>query len=215
VSDLVIDRPRLRGALHARALPIVVPAMAVLVAGAPSGAMQVAVATYAVATIGLLTVSTAYHRGTWDPVQLRRWKTADHVAIFIAIFANWCPVAVTMLSPRAATTFLVSLGFACAVGAAIKVRHLTRPGGIVDVLYAATTWSGALLLPTLVHLMSPIELALLMVGLAGYALVGLTMTINAPNPIPGVYGFHEVAHTIGLIALSCHYLLFLMLCGLL
>jgi hemolysin III len=215
VSDLAIDRPRLRGAVHARALPFVIPAMGILIIESPPGAMRVATAAYAAGTIGLLAVSTAYHRGSWDTEARRRWKAADHVMIFVAIFANWCPLSVATLSPRAATEFLGLLGLACAAGATLKVRRLTYPGGAVDVLYAATTWAGVLLLPAWVHILSPLQLTLLMAGLAGYALVGLTMITNSPNPVPGVYGFHEVAHTIGLVATSCHFVLYLTLIGLL
>src|SRR5690349_12203494 len=60
-------KPRLRGWLHAGAVPVVAVAGGLLVAVSRGTEEVVAAAVYAATTVLLFAVSAVYHRGRWGP----------------------------------------------------------------------------------------------------------------------------------------------------
>jgi hemolysin III len=46
---------------------------------------------------------------------------------------------------------------------------------------------------------------LILAGGAIYTVGALVYALKRPNPVPGVFGFHEVFHACTLVAAACHY----------
>jgi hemolysin III len=44
-----------------------------------------------------------------------------------------------------------------------------------------------------------------MVGGAAYSAGAVIYAMKRPNPVPGVFGFHEIFHTLTLVAFLCHW----------
>src|SRR4051812_15074630 len=83
VPDAV--KPRLRGSLHAGAIPAAVAGGVLLVLLASGSAEVLATAIYAVSTVLLFAVSAVYHRGRWGPRAHGVLKRVDHANIFLII----------------------------------------------------------------------------------------------------------------------------------
>jgi hemolysin III len=71
--------------------------------------------------------------------------------------------------------------------------------------YIALGWVAVFVLPQLLHHAGVAALVLILVGGVVYTIGGIVYALRRPNPIPGVFGFHEVFHACTLVAAVCHY----------
>jgi hemolysin III len=60
-------------------------------------------------------------------------------------------------------------------------------------------------MPELLHSAGVAAFVLIVAGGLVYTVGGLVYALRRPNPVPGVFGFHEVFHLCTLIAALCHY----------
>ena len=122
VPDAV--KPRLRGWLHAGAVPVALVAGIVLVALSRGTAEVVASAIYAVTTVLLFTVSAVYHRGPWTGRTRTVLQRFDHANIFLIIAGSYTPFAVLLLAGGQRTTLLLVVW-----GGALRRRRSSRAVG--------------------------------------------------------------------------------------
>lgn len=187
---------------------VAVPAAAALVLRAPWAGARLAALVYGLTMVATLGISAAYHRGRWSRQHLRRWKTADHAAIFAFIAGSYTPLALLTLGPAARTVFLSTLWCTALCGCVVKARLLERPGGPADALYAATGCWALLVLPALLHRLGAGDTALVLIGLLLYTLSAVVLTRRRPDPLPSTFGYHEVAHMMLLLAMACHFAIY-------
>lgn len=198
--------PRLRGRLHQACAVLAVPAAVSIARLGSTPAARRAGAGYGASLVAVFTVSAAYHRGRWSPRTRRLLKRLDHVAIYVFTAASYLPLA-TLLPSRTRVAFLAFTGAAAAAGSGVKAARVDAAGGLADVLYLVTGWSGLLVLPLLVGRLTRSQWALLIGG-------GVVTTAGAgvlvrrwPDPAPDVFGYHEVGHLVILGGTVLHHLL--------
>jgi len=54
-------------------------------------------------------------------------------------------------------------------------------------------------------------MVLILVGGAAYSSGAVIYAMKRPNPVPGIFGFHEIFHTLTLVAFLCHWAAVLLL----
>ncbi len=198
------DAPRGRGLVHLAALVLALPAAGVLVwrDGAGDG-----VAVYAVALVGLYAASASYHLGAWSPESRRRLRQVDHAMIYVFIAASMTPYC--LLGAPGATSLvvlgLVWLGAAAAV-VTTTFRFEARPR-LTSAAYLALGWLAVVTLPEAVHRLSAFELALLGAMALLYTAGAGVLASRWPDPSPELFGYHEVWHTMVVVASACYFVL--------
>lgn len=202
--------PHGRGVVHLVAFVVSVPAGAVLVwlHGAADG-----VAVYAVALDGLYGVSAAYHLGRWRPRVRRAMGRADHAMIFIFIAATMTPYCL-LAAPGTFTDVVLGLGWA---GAAVSVlavaTRFEANRRVISGAYVVLGWLAIVTLPEALHHLDALQLALLG-GLGGvYTLGYVVLATHWPDPSPRVFGYHEVWHSMVVVASACGFVLIWSLAG--
>jgi hemolysin III len=199
------DMPRLRGLLHLHALWLAVPLAVVLVSLAPDGGARLAAAVYGVGLIALFTASALYHRWRWNP----RWKPLlrriDHSTIFLFIAASYTPVAALVLEPPMSVVVLVSVWAAALGGVVLSVAWIEAPRALQALCYIGVGWVALVALPELAGSLGAWPVALLAVGGALYSAGAVVYATQRPDPWPATYGFHEVFHTLVVLAAAVHY----------
>ena len=205
---MAVARPRFRGTSHVVATGVGALAALALIRRAPTDAHRAAAAGYGASMTGMFAVSAAYHRGRWSVAARRRMKAADHSMIFVFVVGSYVPLAVLVLDRRGRVLFLGSLAVAAAVGAGAKLRGLDRAGGPADVLYGVTAWWGLWIAVPAVRALSPLDVALALVGLLSYSLAAGLLAVRWYDPAPVTFGYHEVAHVAALLGTACHYVLY-------
>ena len=204
------EAPRGRGLLHLGALLVALPAAVLLVWRDGPGR---GVGLYAVALVGLYAVSASYHLVSWAPTARQRMRLADHEMIFLFIAASATPYCLLAVPGKLSDVVLglVWLGAgAAAVSVATRFEASRR---LTSAAYVVLGWLAVVTLPEAVHRLGAGQLALL--GALGlfYTAGAAVLAARWPDPAPKVFGYHEVWHTMVVIASACGFVLVWSLAG--
>ncbi len=206
-----VPKPRLRGWLHQIAFFVSIPSGITLVALAQGAEARVGAAIFATSLTGLYGVSGAYHRRNWSARAERVMKHLDHSMIFVLIAGSYTPIALLALRPAWGVTLLALAWTGAAVGVLITILRLERWHGVGFVAYLALGWLAVVATPQFVSSLSGLELALLIAGGLLYTVGAVVIARNRPDPLPAVFGYHEVWHSFVVGAGACHFTLVLLL----
>jgi hemolysin III len=200
-----VGRPSLRGVSHQYAFLAFLACGVALILTARGGRATAAAAVYASAVCALFGTSALYHRITWRP-RARRWmRRADHAMIFVLIAGTYTPVALIALTGVISRAVLWVVWCGAAAGMLFELLWIDAPKWLSAVVYLALGWVS-------VTVFGELPPAIGWLGVAGLALGGLLYSAGAviyargrPNPLPGVFGYHEVFHALVIAAAALHY----------
>ncbi|HJQ85516.1 MAG TPA: hemolysin III family protein [Candidatus Binatia bacterium] len=199
------SRPRLRGVLHQYAFFASLPALPALLLVSRTGRATAAGAVYGCSLVALFGVSALFHRVTWSG-PARRWMgRLDHAMINVLIAGTYTPLGLLVLSgPVAATTLGLIWGGALA-STLLHVLWIDAPKWLSTVMYLALGWSGIAAMPQLVSQVGWAPTALLALGGALYSAGAAVYALRRPDPVPAVFGYHEMFHALVIAAAVTHY----------
>jgi hemolysin III len=209
LSDGFVEKPvkpRLRGVLHEVAA-FVFPLMgitAVLVAG--SLTEKLAAGVYTVGVSSMYATSACYHRANWAPVHKSRMRRLDHSMILVAIASTYTPVAVIGLPGTTARVLLGVVWGLAVAGVLVRNLWLNAPRWVMGAFYMGVGWAAVAVLPGLLAGLGVVSFALLLAGGLVYSMGALALSCRWPDPVPAVFGYHEVFHALVLVAGLLFYL---------
>jgi hemolysin III len=207
-TPLLDLKPRLRGWLHAYAAVISIASGAALVAVAAATRGERAGTTtgiYAATVTLLFGTSALYHRVNWGPVAHRVMKRLDHSMIFVFIAGTYTPIAVLTLPRTSALAVLIAVWTGALCGVALQTAWRGAPRWLSAPCYIALGWVAAFVIPDLLHNAGVAAFVLIMLGGVVYTLGAVVYALKRPDPLPGVFGFHEVFHLCTIVAAVSHY----------
>ena len=199
------SRPRLRGVLHQYAFFASLLAGIPLVAIAPTPSARFAAAAFAASVAAMFGVSAVYHRVTWRP-RPRAWMARlDHATIYLLIAGTYTPYALLALSGawRVAVLAVVWSGAAAAI--VLKFAWVDAPKALAAALGVALGWAGVVALPQLVEEVGAAATVLVLVGGGLYTAGAVVYALRRPDPVPAVFGYHELFHALVVAGVACHY----------
>ena len=200
----VAQRPSLRGVLHAVAFVVSCAVGALFVAYAPAG-HDLAAAVFAVTVSVMLGTSALYHRIAWPPNRRLWMRRADHAALFLLIAGTYTPVALIGLHGALRTTVLAVVWIGAALATLTKICWVGAPKWLSAALGIALGWVALVALPQLAHNEGLAPLFLLVAGGVAYTAGAVVYATRRPDPLPRVFGYHELFHALTIVALSCQY----------
>lgn len=197
--------PVLRGWLHLAAFVVTLPVGVALIwrsHGRPD------IVLYAVALATLYGVSSAYHLLPMGP-EARGWmRRADHSTIYLYMASAFTPYCL-YLDPGAVGEVMLGVMWAGAVlGVAAKLCSFERSRVLSGALYMLLGWAPVVTLPAALSRLDGIQTALLFTMGALYTLGAAVLAFRRPDPAPQVFGYHEVWHTMVIVA-TCFYCIIL------
>jgi hemolysin III len=164
-----------------------------------------AFAVYALAVAGLFGVSSLYHRGRWQPLVRARLQRADHSMIFVLIAGTYTPICVHVLDGSLGVALLAVVWTGALLAAALELRPAPAPRGAVVVLSIALGWVALPVLPAVVDELGWVATALIGLGGVLYTVGAVIYARRRPDPLPDVFGYHEVFHALTIAGASAHY----------
>ncbi|MDP9006454.1 MAG: hemolysin III family protein [Actinomycetota bacterium] len=206
---LTAVRPRHRGRLHQVVFFLSVPAGAALVALATTASARVGAAVYALSVTGLFGTSAAYHRLAHSVAARAMWRRLDHAMIFVLIAGTYTPMCLLALEGAWRSVALTLVWVGALAGVALKVFRLEAAMRLGNALYLVLGWAVLAILPQLAQRVAPLTLVLLAAGGLLYTGGAVVLTRRRPDPVPHVFGYHEVWHTLVVAAAACHYVMIL------
>jgi hemolysin III len=204
-------KPRLRGWVHEVACFASIPAGVTLIAVAKGMTATLAASVFALSLTLLFATSAMYHRVRWTPHAERFMKHLDHSMIYVLIAGSYTPLLIFSLHGGWRIGFLSAIWIGAAAGIALKVWRLDQMNRLAGGLYMVLGWIGILALPQIVQHLSFAQVSLLIGGGVLYTVGAIILAVNRPNPLPKVFGYHEIWHVLGVIAAVCHYAVILLL----
>jgi hemolysin III len=199
-------KPRLRGWLHAGALPVTLVAGFVLVALGPTLQARLAAVIYAITSGLLFGISATYHRGTLSPRLEEVLRRLDHANIYLIIAGTYTPFALLALDGSTRVVVLSVVWAGAIAGVLFRVLWIHAPRWLSTALYIALGWTAVFVLPQLVEGAGAAAVALVFVGGVLYTAGGVVYGLRRPDPSPRWFGFHEVFHAFTLAAYLVQYI---------
>ncbi len=199
-------KPRLRGVLHQWACACSLPLGVALVIAAETARARIALSVYALSLIGLFGASALYHRINWRSMTARDWmRRLDHSMIFVLIAGSYTPFAVLVLHGPLAIIILVAVWAGALLGLAFNLLWSDAPNWLHATLYVSVGWIAVAALPQLGGAIGLAGMTLLGLGGVLYTLGAVVYAVRRPDPVPAVFGYHEIFHTlvIAAAALQC------------
>jgi hemolysin III len=199
------EKPILRGWLHL-ALFQASLVIGTLVLTAVHGAVRIlTAAVYAATVSALFGTSALYHRGRWGERASRLLQRVDHLMIFLLIAGTATPAFIIGL-PGAPGIVGASVLWALTLTAAvIHLFWMHAPEKLVGGTFIGLGVAAGAALPAVwAHSGVPAG-TLMLVGGALYIVGAVSYHRRWPDPLPSVFGFHEVFHTFVGVAAACQY----------
>jgi hemolysin III len=199
-------RPRLRGVTHQWAFFVSLALGAALVLSAPSGLASAAAATYASCVAILFGTSALYHRIPWRSAVAHTWmRRLDHSAIFLLIAGSYTPFVLLVIDGVLADVILATVWAGALGGIVLKLVWIDAPRWLVAPIYVLLGWVAVAAAPDMLDQLGLIATA--MVGLGGllYTVGAVVYATQRPDPVPDVFGYHEVFHVLVILAAGLQY----------
>jgi hemolysin III len=199
-------KPRLRGVSHQWAFFVSLGLGAVLVLTAPSGRAALAAAVYAGCVAILFGTSALYHRITWRSPSARRWmRRLDHSAIFLLIAGSYTPFAVLVLDGTLADVILAVVWVGAAAGIILKLAWVDAPKWLTALIYVLLGWVAVAAMPGLLSDLGLTASAMVALGGVLYTVGAVVYATQRPDPVPTIFGYHEVFHALVIAAAGLQY----------
>ena len=202
--DLPRVRPRMRGTLHAAGF-VAACIIGAFFVSATDGLRLVGAAVFAGSAVVMLGASTLYHRVTWSPRIRPRMRRVDHAGIYILIAGTYTPVGLLSLHGSLQRTVLGVVWAGAGAAILTKVCWVGAPKWLSAVFGIALGWVGIAAMPQIAHKAGIAAVVLLGVGGIAYTLGAIVYARRRPDPVPAVFGYHEIFHALTLVALACQY----------
>jgi hemolysin III len=200
-------KPRLRGVSHQWAFLCSLVTGTVLVVLAPAGKATSVAAIYAVSVAALFGTSALYHRITWASQRARRWmRRLDHSMIFLLIAGTYTPFAVLVLEGTLATVILVLVWMGALCGIVFKLIWIDAPNWLVAATYVVLGWVAVAAFPALLDGLGLVATLLVAAGGLLYTAGAVVYALRRPDPVPAVFGYHEVFHVLVVLAAVAHFI---------
>ena len=197
-------KPTWRGLIHAITFPLAIVLGIVLIVVADGPNARWSSTVFVLSSLLLFGISATYHRFTWSERTRVLLKRFDHANIFLLIAGTYTPLSIMALPPEKGYLLLILVWSGALVGIGFRVFWIHAPRWAYVPLYVMLGWAAVLYLGDL-FAANVAMMVLVIVGGLAYTTGAVIYGMKKPNPVPGVFGFHEIFHTLTVVAFLCHW----------
>ena len=203
---LAHEPPRLRGVAHRWAAIAMVPLGAWAVAASTPGVHRWAVGLYVAASILMLGLSAGMHHRRRDARATERWIRLDHTGIYVMIATSVTAVSLVGTTPPW-RGWVIGVSWVLAVfGLVVEWLPQRTPRGFAHTMFLVNGWVAVVLVVQLWQApdAGPVAVAWLLAGGLCYTVGAVVVALRRPDPLPTLFGYHEVWHVMVVVAVLCH-----------
>jgi hemolysin III len=197
-------KPSWRGWIHTGVLPIVIAGGIVLIVLAHGVPAKVASAVFFASSFLLFGNSALYHRFNWSPKVKVALKRIDHANIFLLIAGSYTPITVLALPKALGFPLLIAIWATAVLGIGFRVFWINAPRWLYVPIYISMGWAALGFLGQFFAANAPMMILILAGGLC-YTIGAVVYGLKKPNPLPGTFGFHEIFHSLTVLAFMSHW----------
>jgi len=202
-SPALRGKPLLRGVSHQVAFFAALVATAALVARSRSAAAGVAATVFGASLVLLFGTSALYHRVHWAPAARQRMRRLDHAAIFVLIAGGYTPLFLLFPSSSGGHGALWAVWVGAGLGVLKSLVWVQAPKWIMALLGVGLGWTVAGQVFDRAAVVGGLTVGLLVAAGIIYSLGAAVYALRRPDPLPAVFGYHEVFHALVIVASAC------------
>lgn len=162
---------------------------------------------YGVGTVTLFAMSVLHHGIDADEKTEDLFRLLDYCAIFLMIAGTQTAFILVLMPNKVGWITLAIEWVLCVTGIFLKTVCPRVPKAITTAIYLIMGWMGIIVVPSLYITCGAEALGLLVAGGVIYTIGSAIFMWERPNPVPGIFGFHEIWHLFVLVAALCHFYL--------
>jgi hemolysin III len=197
-------KPKLRGVFHEIAFFVAVAVGIPLVVTAEPGRARLSASVFGACVAMCFGFSALYHRPTWQP-RARSWLARlDHAGVYLLIAGTYTPIGLLVLSHTWAVWVLSIVWTGALLAILLKLVRPTLSKRISAGIGLLLGWVAAVAFTQMLKL-PVVGLVLLLLGGLAYTLGAITYALRRPDPVPHVFGYHEIFHLLTIVAAGCQY----------
>jgi hemolysin III len=125
--------------------------------------------------------------------------------IFVLIAGSYTPFAVLVLHGPLAVVILLAVWAGALLGVAFNLVWRDSPTWLRSTLYVGLGWIALAAVPQLEAAIGLFGLTLLGLGGVLYTLGAVVYAVRRPDPVPAVFGYHELFHILVIAAAALQY----------
>jgi len=160
---------------------------------------------FGLSLISLYFASSLYHLLPLSPAGVARLRRLDHMTIFVLIAGTYTPFCLLALDGKWRWGLLTLIWSLALCGILLKSLWMDAPRWLSVVIYLSMGWVAVIAVPALLRAVPPAGITWVLAGGLVYSAGALIYGLKRPNPIPGVFGFHEVWHLFVIAGSTCHF----------
>ncbi len=149
--------------------------------------------------------SSLYHGLKISEKALLVFRRIDHIMIFMLIAGSYTPICLIPLRGPWGWSIFGTVWTIAIVGISIKIFARNVPRWVSTIIYLGMGWLCVIAVYPLVKTLEPISLFWLALGGLFYSLGAVVYSIKRPDPVPGVFGFHEIWHLFVMLGCMSHF----------
>jgi len=199
------SKPAWRGWLHLLWFEVSLVFGTLLLTRAHGGTPITASAIYAVSVCGMFGISALYHRGIWSTAWRQRLQRLDHAMIFFLIAGTATPAFLLTVRGILGLVCLIVMWALAAAAAAVRIARMSTPELVAGAMFVGLGWLAGLALPWVWARAGVAPAVLMLTGGLLYTAGALSYHRRRPDPIPSVFGYHEVFHAFVCAAATCQF----------
>jgi hemolysin III len=160
---------------------------------------------FAASVVTCFGMSALYHRVTWSP-HVRLWmRRMDHAGVYLLIAGTYTPVSLLALTGAWRPVVLTTVWVGAAAAIVLKFAWVGGPKWLAAAIGIALGWVAVIVLPQLARHLPIAALILLIVGGLAYTAGAIIYARRRPDPLPAVFGYHELFHALTIVGVACQY----------
>lgn len=164
-------------------------------------------AVFGVSMVLLYGASSLYHLLPVTERLALLFRRLDHSMIYVFIAGSYTPVCLVALRGPAGAWTLGVIWAVALVGVGVKLLWLEPSRWFRVGLYLALGWASVAILPLLLEVFPASGFAWLGAGGGAYTVGSVVYATRRPDPLPRVFGFHEIWHLCVIAGSACHFCL--------
>ena len=198
-------KPAWRGWLHLLWFEVSLVFGTLLLVRAHGPRQIAASAIYAVSVSGMFGVSALYHRGNWSAAWRQRLQRVDHAMIFFLIAGTATPAFLLTVRSTFGLVCLIVMWTLTVAGIAVRMARMSTPELVAGTMFVGLGWLAGLALPWVWADAGVAPAVLMLTGGLLYTAGALSYHRRRPDPLPSVFGYHEVFHAFVCAAATCQF----------
>jgi hemolysin III len=203
--DVHYTKPALRGWSHLLWFGVSLVFGTLLLARAHGATRIAASAIYVASVSGMFGASALYHCGRWNATWRQRLQRLDHTMIFFLIAGTATPAFLLAVRGTLGLVCLILMWALTVTAATARMVRMSTPELVAGTMFLGLGWLAGLALPGVWARAGVAPAMLMIAGGLLYTAGALSYHRRWPDPLPSVFGYHEVFHAFVCAAATCQF----------